>query len=242
MATLRAALGMGAAELAELLQDGTTHGRLLMMHFSLWGRGTATGGLAQSVQRLQANPVMLRDLLELLELRRDMVASVTPAAGLGFVCPLRLHASYTRDELMAALGHWTLQHQPEVREGVLHLKELPADLFLITLNKTEREYSPTTMYEDYAISERLFHWQSQSTTSPKSPTGQRYIHHRQRGHSILLAVRENRNENGLACPFYFLGAADYVAHEGTRPMSITWCLHHPLPAHLLRVTERLAVA
>jgi hypothetical protein len=79
-----------------------------------------------------------------------------------------------------------------MREGVLALKELPADLFLITLNKTERKYSPTTMYEDYAISERVFHWQSQSTASPGSPTGQRYLHHRQLGHSILLAVRENR--------------------------------------------------
>ena len=78
-----------------------------------------------------------------------------------------------------------------------------------------------------AISYRLFHWQSQSTTSPESPTGQRYTHHRQPGHSILLAVRENRSGNGLSCPFFF-GAADYVSHVGARPMSITWRLQHPL--------------
>jgi hypothetical protein len=185
---------------------------------------------------------MLEELREILELRYDGLRSVSRPADLPFPCPLRLHASYTRDELLAGLGHWTLCARPDMREGVLHLRALPADLFLITLNKTEREYSPTTMYEDYAISDRLFHWQSQSTTAATSPTGQRYIHHRARAHTILLAVRENRKGNGLSCPFYFLGPADYISHSGSRPMSITWGLRDPIPAHLLRVTERLAVA
>lgn len=215
--------------------------QLLMAHFSLWGHDTPAESLAASVERLRGNPVMLEELLELLQLRQEMIPAVTPAANLPFECPLRLHAGYTRYELFAALGHWTLREQPQMREGVLHLKQLDADLFLITLNKTEREYSPTTMYEDYAISDRLFHWQSQSTTSAESPTGQRYINHRERGHTILLAVRESNSEKGLSCPYYFLGAADYVSHEGSRPMSIIWRLHHPIPAHLLRVTERLAV-
>lgn len=42
--------------------------------------------------------------------------------------------------------------------------------------------SPTTMYEDYLISHDLFHWQSQSNTSEQSPTGQRYIRHRDLGY------------------------------------------------------------
>lgn len=29
----------------------------------------------------------------------------------------------------------------------------------MTLHESEADYSPTTMYEDYAISPRLFHWQ-----------------------------------------------------------------------------------
>lgn len=222
------------------LQDETTQRRLLMAHFSLWGRDWIPTDLIQSVDRLHANPTLLGELLELLELRRDAVQSVGEQVALPFPCPLRLHATHTRDELLVGLGHWTLQAQPEMREGVLHLRDLPADLFLITLNKTERDYSPTTMYEDYAISDRLFHWQSQSTTSDTSPTGQRYIHHRARGHTILLAVRENQRQRGLSCPFHFLGPADYVSHEGSRPMSVTWALRRPLPAYLARVTERLA--
>jgi len=42
-------------------------------------------------------------------------------------------------------------------------------LFFVTLDKSEREYSPTTLYKDYAISPTQFHWESQSTTTQLSP-------------------------------------------------------------------------
>src|SRR5439155_5855732 len=131
---------------------------------------------------------------------------------LPFLCPLELHSDYSRDEILAGLGFWTLESQREVREGVLFVKALRADVFFITLDKTEGDYSPTTMYEDYAISENLFHWQSQSTTSAESRTGQRYIYHRARGSSVLLFVRESKSRNSLASPYTFLGPADYVRH------------------------------
>ena len=98
------------------------------------------------------------------------------------------------------------------------------------------------MYQDYAINERLFHWQSQSTTSADSPTGRRYVEHEPRGYTVLLFGREHRSHNGLSEPFVFLGPARYVGHTGSRPMSITWELSHPLPARLYRQLARLAVA
>ena len=72
-----------------------------------------------------------------------------------------------------------------VREGVKYLPEKSADLFFVTLNKSDKEYSPTTMYNDYSINDVLFHWQSQSTTSEASNTGQRYIHHKEMGSQIV---------------------------------------------------------
>jgi hypothetical protein len=128
-----------------------------------------------------------------------------------------------------------------MREGVRHLRAIKADIFFITLNKTEKEFSPTTMYQDYAINEHLFHWQSQSTTSAGSATGIRYIRHEEFGQTILLFGREDKKVNGLATPFFFLGPARYVSHTGSRPMSITWRLEHPLPAKLVRRMGRLAV-
>ena len=123
------------------------------------------------MQRLDANPTLRDELRELLGYRLGCIDSVAPPLAMPFACPLTLHAPYTRDEVMAALGHCTRLRQPDLREGVLHLPGIKADVFFVTLHKTEKDYSPTTMYQDYAINEHLFHWQTQSTTSADSPTG-----------------------------------------------------------------------
>jgi hypothetical protein len=149
-----------------------------------------------------------------------------------------LHCSYTRDQLFLGLG---FMRPGTIREGVKWLPEQGCDVFLITLNKSDKEYSPTTMYNDYSINEYLFHWQSQSTTSADSPTGQRYIHHKERGSRVLLFVREFKNDVAGASPYTFLGLADYVQHEGSRPMNITYRLHKPIPAKYLRKTNKLVV-
>ena len=56
-----------------------------------------------------------------------------------------------------------------VREGVKWLPDKQLDVFFVTLNKADKDYSPTTMYNDYSINESLFHWQSQSTTRRLHP-------------------------------------------------------------------------
>lgn len=215
--------------------------RLLMFHFSLWGTDHFPKTLDDGLRKLGQNPNLESELMVLLKLRRESLVCVPLVQTLPFECPLQLHAEYTRDEILAALGYFTLERQPAMREGVLHMPNLKTDAFFVTLNKAEKQYSPTTMYEDYAISDTLFHWQSQSTTSAKSPTGQRYIHHRKNSHAILLFVREDKSCNNLAEPYHFLGMADYVSHTGSRPMSITWRLHRPIPAYLMRQTSRLVV-
>ena len=58
-----------------------------------------------------------------------------------------------------------------------------SDVFFVDLHKAERDYSPTTMYRDYAINRELFHWESQSRQTPQQPTVQRYINHQARGHA-----------------------------------------------------------
>ncbi|MBC8442386.1 MAG: DUF3427 domain-containing protein [Deltaproteobacteria bacterium] len=125
---------------------------------------------------------------------------------------------------------------------VKYLSDLKTDLLFITLNKTEKDYSPTTMYKDYALDENTFHWQSQSTTSDTSPTGQRYIHHLNKKSHVFLFVREQKKINNLACPYNFIGPATYVRHSESRPMSIVWQLKYPMPARLFRSTMRLATA
>ncbi len=41
--------------------------------------------------------------------------------------------------------------------------------------------------------------------------------------------------------YTFLGAANYVKHDGSRPMNITWKLERPIPAKFLKKTNKLVV-
>ena len=59
------------------------------------------------------------------------------------------------------------------REGVLAHQSSATNLLFITLRKSEALFSPSTRYRDLALGPALFHWESQSTTTAASPTGQR---------------------------------------------------------------------
>ncbi len=215
---------------------------LTLFCFSIWNSAPPETTLFRNIARLKTNETLMAEVCSLMEILMERAESLVLPADLPFSCPLSVHARYTRDEILAGLGCLTLENRIKLREGVKFLPEIQADLLFITLNKTEKEYSPTTMYKDYALDEGLFHWQSQSTTSDTSPTGQRYILHEKQGHQILLFVREEKTANGLACPYFFLGPACYVSHTDSRPMSIVWRLKYPMPARLTRATRRLAVA
>ena len=130
---------------------------------------------------------MLGELQALLQYQYDRIDFIDEPVDVGFDCPLDLHCTYTRDQLLVALD---FLKPATVREGVKWLPEKQLDVFFVTLNKADKDYSPTTMYKDYSINESLFHWQSQSTTAENSATGQRYIHHREKGSRVLLFVRE----------------------------------------------------
>ena len=133
------------------------------------------------------------------------------------------------------------EYIPFVREGVKWLPDLKLDVFFVTLNKSDKDYSPSTMYEDYSISSDLFHWQSQSTTSDTSKTGQRYINHVSEGYKVLLFVREFKKDSVGTAPYTYLGSANYVSHTGSRPMNIIWRLDNPIPAKFIRKTNKLEV-
>lgn len=214
---------------------------LQMFYVTVWGKAAEDwqdDEVLSNLHSLSDSPVLLAELLELLRLRFDTIDFIDQPADLGFECPLDVHCTYTRDQLLVALD---FNKPATVREGVKWLPEKQLDVFFVTLNKADKDYSPTTMYQDYSINERLFHWQSQSTTAENSPTGQRYIHHRERGSKVLLFVREFKTDLAGAAPYNFLGTANYVRHEGSRPMSIIWKLDVPIPAKYLKKTNKLVV-
>lgn len=154
---------------------------------------------------------------------------------------LRLHASYTREQVMLAMGKGSFNEKYQMREGVRYFPDKKVHIFFADINKSEDDFSPTTMYDDYAISETLFHWQSQSGTSPESSTGQSYIHHVERGVKVMLFIRNRKKTpEGVSAPFIYAGPMRYISHTGSRPMSVRWRLEFPLPAHVLSWAAREA--
>lgn len=196
--------------------------------------------VADNLKILSDSTVMLHELTELLRYKLDKIDFIDKPVEVGFDCPLDLHCTYTRDQILAALD---FMKPSSLREGVKWLPEKQLDIFFITLNKSDKDYSPTTMYNDYSINSELFHWQSQSTTSESSATGQRYILHKERGSKILLFVREFKSDRkfGTTEAYTYLGTANYVSHTGSRPMNITWKLDNPIPAKYLKKTNKLVV-
>ena len=214
-----------------------------MFYVTVWGKVVEDWDDEEVFSNLYAlsdSTVLLGELLELLRYRFEQIGFIDEPVELGFDCPLDLHCTYTRDQLLVALD---FMKPSTVREGVKWLPEKSIDVFFVTLNKADKDYSPTTMYNDYSINESLFHWQSQSTTAENSPTGQRYIHHKERGSKVLLFVREFKSDRmtGGAEAYTYLGTANYVKHTGSRPMNITWQLDRPIPAKFLKKTNKLVV-
>jgi superfamily II DNA or RNA helicase len=208
------------------------------LHFALWSGQARERPLAASLAALWQEPAIRREVIELLPILEDRARLVpTPLAEIlnwDAPVPLAVHCHYRRDDILAAFGLITPEHPHGIREGVAFDQATKSDLFFVTLQKTEKHYSPTTRYRDYAISPELFHWESQSTTSVASRTGQRYLRHREQGTHILLFVRETRREDGSAQPYVFLGPADYVTHSSERPIAITWRLRTPMPPDLFQ--------
>jgi hypothetical protein len=218
----------------------TTRDRRLleMLHFDLWSSDSNRTTLSQSLATLFRSPNITRELAELLRLLGNNSSHLDVDPDISPDVPLRLHARYSRNEVLASFGEAAADRPVQWREGVKFIEPYKADVFLVTLNKSERRFSPTTRYRDYPISPTLFHWESQSTTSAASPTGQRYIHHKERGTQVLLFVREGSMGDFIgASPFLFLGAAAYVSHERDRPMAITWRLDHEMPPSFFQAAK-----
>lgn len=215
---------------------------LQMSYITMWGKTIEDWNadeVFENFKILSNSPIMLSELIALLKYNYNRIDFIDEPVSLGFDCPLDLHCTYTRDQLLVAMD---FMKPSTVREGVKWLPDKKIDVFFITLNKSNKDYSPTTMYQDYSINETLFHWQSQSTTNAESKDGQRYINHRKNDSKVLLFVREFKNDvYGNTAPYTYLGTANYVSHNGSRPMNITWRLDAPIPAKYLKKTNKLVV-
>ena len=196
-------------------------------------------GAYENLQSLANSRTLMSEIKELLKYLLESIDFVDKQMDFEFDCPIDLHCTYSRDQLLVAMD---FLKPSTVREGIKWLPDKKTDILFVTLNKSDKDYSPTTMYNDYAINESMFHWQSQSTTSNSSPTGQRYINHKKQGSKVLLCVRESKTDPwGNAAPYSVLGFVDYVQHTGSRPMNVVWRLEEEIPAKYIKQTRKMLV-
>ncbi|MEV0973670.1 DUF3427 domain-containing protein [Microtetraspora glauca] len=213
---------------------GTVRERRLfaMLDVALWG-GTQPASTAEArLSDLLAHPDRVSELLDLAGLLAERRRRVThPLSG---DIPLHVHATYSKNEALAAFG---VDKPAHMREGVKWVPDAGADLFFVTIDKSADHYLPTTMYHDRAITPSLFQWESQSTLRRGNPTAQRYRSGRS---SVHLFVREHKREEGLGAPPYlYAGPMIYEHCVGDRPVRFRWRLEHPLPPdvfHFAKVT------
>ncbi|MDP2341416.1 MAG: DUF3427 domain-containing protein [Deltaproteobacteria bacterium] len=199
---------------------------LLMLHVALRDR-EPWPTLAAALEDLWQHPAVIAELIELLGLLD--ARAPTLSHHVDGELPLRLHARYSRNEIRAAFDQVTAAKPGSHREGVDWVKSHKTDVFFVTLQKSARDFSPSTMYADHALAPQLFHWQSQSGTNEATPTGQRYINHIRDKSTINLFARETNTDK-----FVCLGPATYLRHQGGDPMSIEWHMTHAMPEWFLR--------
>lgn len=218
---------------------------MTMFHYTLWAKGLGDlGGRFKTIEEaiywaLEAD-LIYEEVMDVLHYQFERIDFLDkPVEGIGFECALDLYCAYTLDQILVALGRHTENKKSHFQEGVLYLQEKNLDVFFVTLNKSEKDYSPSTMYHDYSINEELFHWQSQGRTTVESPTGQRYINQRKTGGNVLFFVREYKTEDNLTAPYICLGLADYQSHYGSAPINIVWKMRQPMPGFVMQKAAKV---
>lgn len=214
-----------SAENKELSEEN--HRRLLMLCYQIaGGKGALT--IDDTLQRVRALPNICQELVELADYLDARITKIfRPLPGLRDT-PLKLHSAYHIREILAAVGYYTETAASPFQAGVLRLTEQKIELLFVTLDKSDAMHEGVA-YDDYAISRSLFHWQSQSSTRPNTPTGQRYIQQASNGWQFQLFVRLNKQSSYRAC-----GPVTFVSNHGEKPMNITWQLQEQLPDELFQ--------
>ncbi|AOW08455.1 DEAD/DEAH box helicase [Flavobacterium gilvum] len=215
---------------------------LLMLHYDVWQNAEGFDSLEESIIQIGKNKILVNEIIEVLEILIDKIGFKEIDIQLPYEQPLKLHARYTRDQILVAFGLSTFTKKSSNREGAAENKNLNTEILFINLIKSEEDFSPTTMYEDYAISETLFHWQSHNAYGPETKKGLSYINHFENNKKIMLFVREKANdENGNTLGYVFIGEANFIETEGSKPMSIKWELNEPMPNYLWKESAKMSI-
>lgn len=173
----------------------------------------------------------MEELMVLINHRRSQLCKTTQWIQIDDEAEIELYGCYSADEihllLEGKLGRWQVL-------GTQYNMERKFAMVFVTLNKSDKQYSPSTLYEDYAISQQLFHWQSMNKVREDSNEGQRIVHQATNGWKFILFVRDAKtDEYNNTNAYYCLGLMDFKSSHGECPMNVVWQMHQTIPGFIL---------
>lgn len=199
--------------------------------------GTSFETIHQAVADAGRKTWFVEELATLVRLRLQSLSKTTAWIPVAEGKELELYGCYSADEIHLLLDGGLGR---QIVLGTQYYHEDKYALVFVTLNKSDKEYSSTTRYEDYAISPNQFHWQSMNRVTINSSEGQRIIRQREDGWKFLLFVRDRKkDEYGNTNGYYCLGFIDYHSSTGERPLNVVYDMRNPIPGFILEMAKAI---
>lgn len=204
----------------------------VMLYYTLYTEKISKVGfhnIEEGISLLANYPLFIAELQELIDYLLANLETKTFSVGEGLPVALEQYGCYTREEIFAIFGRQTADKKMQGSvSGAFNIEEMNTELFFVTLNKSDKDFSPTTMYDDYVVNENQFHWKSKNTDTHQG-RGRRFVEQAKNKRKFLLFVREYKRDGfGNTCPFYCFGLVDYISSRDDKPMSIDWRMHQPI--------------
>lgn len=198
---------------------------------------THFASIYEAIGSLRDQKWIVEELQTLLNIKRKNLSKTTQWLTIADDAEIELYGCYSADEI-----HLLLEDKPGRQQvaGAQYNQEKKFAMIFVTINKSDKEYSPSTLYEDYAISQYQFHWQSMNKTQILSNEGQRIINQPNNGWKFLLFVRDSKkDEFNFTNGYYCLGEMDFCSNHGECPMNVVWNMHESIPGFILESAKAL---
>ena len=218
---------------------------LLMLYFDLFEHAGRFTNLQEMLDALAADEYFCKEMKAVMPLLlKGQKAYEKPDNSKLIGFPLKLHGIYTKAQIQVAIGTSTLDKKSSSREGVERNKELNVEAMYVDIIK-DRVKGSSTDYDDYAIDQTYFHWDTQNRVRPDSKEGKAYI---EKKYTMLLFVREQNTfpeDKYRTMGYVYLGKVELSSWEyknlGSRmQMQIVWKMQEPIPGrvmHYARIKE-----
>lgn len=140
---------------------------------------------------------------------------------------LQLWEKYTRNQVLMMFNY--NKSFSSFREGFIRINN--NYLLMVNLDKSEM-LKESYKYKDGFIDKMHFRWESQSSTTIESETGQNLINHKERNINLHLFVRKNKSKDGQLLPYYYLGKPEVLSYKGEKPIQFELKLEKIVPSNI----------